>query len=810
MIPPEDSSAIEEDNQPAEQTLHNGEYVIQRLVTRGETGTIYLARHTSLSTALTLKQIPADQPLPENVSAELDYILHGGDVSRRANPAYAQDSTFPRSGGKYTDLFLREALFLARLQHPALPTLYDYFSENGYWYLVMDTISGQSLQQYLQQSSPLSPLEALGYAMQLCDVLDYLHSQQPPVIFCMLRPETIMLLPDKSLMLFNFSGARYFKESHPLEQAQELFAADKHITAYMAPELFVPQGPLDVRADLYSLGRLLQEMIIGHDRAAHTDEQPQEQVPTISTMLNGLLKLATREEVAERFQSAHVFFLALERAYRAEERLHYREQLYNLSLRPTTTQYNNGENKAGPPGVATAVSEQNAGAETEFTTCVPDLEQRRLTRESLQRQRLEQQEQELLEGHFASMDESLQRRSSTTLSQLSLHALQAPQPRPKRLTGHILHRVIQICFVLALLTFMFLSSLLIYTRILQPAQKHTELPTVSNPDQDTSAPTRSTTLSNTWLRLPALPQAQADNAAVYVEEQTHAYVYTNGAYHKPDHPSYDRTLYRYDITTRHWETVPLAHFPGIVNNAAAVDEQNRIFFTSGYSSDTYNVPSLLYMYQTTNTQLTKIVPPTTVTIGFASSMFADKQGHLYLTEGFSKAGDSSARAGTGWYRYDSATDHWQRLADLPVGLGYTLLAGDEEGHLLLFGGSEDAGQQLQTNHIYRYDIAHDLWSQSPTSMPVAISAASGCTVMPGKLLLVGGYDKARQKGTNTTWLIDTQTFQTQVLVPFTAGGSVLGASACDGQGRAYVTQGADDPHLPTPEFWQLRLIETSG
>ncbi|GER87338.1 hypothetical protein KDW_15000 [Dictyobacter vulcani] len=203
------------------------------------------------------------------------------------------------------------------------------------------------------------------------------------------------------------------------------------------------------------------------------------------------------------------------------------------------------------------------------------------------------------------------------------------------------------------------------------------------------------------------------------------------------------------------------------------------------------------------------MPPPTISLGFAGSLFADKQGHLYLTQGFMQAGNPNTSAGTGWYRYDIATEHWQRLADLPVGLGYTVLVGDTQGHLLIFGGSEDAGQQKQTNHIYRYDIASNLWSQAPTSMPVAVSAASGCTVIPGKVLLVGGYDSTRQQGKDSTWLIDTQTLQAQPLVPFTAGGSVLGASTCDGQGRAYVIRGADDPHVPTRDFWQLRLTEQS-
>ena len=137
-------------------TLCNDEYYIHRVIGHGGMGKVYLAAHTELTVPVALKQIYADQPLPESVADELDALLQG---ERPSIEVPLQD--VESSGGEHTDRFLREALFLARLHHPALPSLYDYFFEDGYWYMVMDYIPGPTLTMYLRQHGPLPPLEAI-------------------------------------------------------------------------------------------------------------------------------------------------------------------------------------------------------------------------------------------------------------------------------------------------------------------------------------------------------------------------------------------------------------------------------------------------------------------------------------------------------------------------------------------------------------------------------------------------------------------------------------------------------------------------
>jgi serine/threonine protein kinase len=783
MIPSENQAATESDHL-VKRTLHDGDYRIKCLLEPYEinpTYKVYLAIHTVLSIPLLLKQIPADQPLPENVIAELNYILHGGDTMRRSANINAHQVAFPSSGGSQTDHFSHEALLLAHLQHPALPTLFDYFAEEGYWYLVSNYIPGTTLRNHLLYNGSLSIFETLGYALQLCDVLDYLHRQQPAIIFCALRPETIMILPDHSIMLIDFEKAYYSNDSTTPTKDPD------HMTSYEHSELQEP----GIHTDLYSLGLLLYEMLGGDmPETLHTEDLPA--LPTLSKILNGIIRLATQVDIHESFQSAHILFLALERAYRVEERRAYQHSLYE-SAEPE---------QPYPVHVSNLVEDDL----TEVVPVVLDLDQRKLARESLQQIRLLRLEQEQFEQQLVSVDESLQRRSSISLSQLSLHSFEEhPSQETKKTLKPRPHHLIRMSFALALVLSIVMASLLIYTRLMQPPAEQVHIDSTPTPQIVTTTDQ----YSSHWLKLPTLLSPGADNAAVYAKIHGRGYIYMNGGYRGSSHPFYDYNLYRYDIAAAHWEIVIHNHFPSMVNNAATVDEDQKLFFTAGYASESYSVSSLLYSYQPEKNQLKKIVPPPQIHSGFAGSLLADHKGHLYLTQGFIQAGDPHIHAGIGWYRYDIATDHWQRLANIPRGLGYAALADDGQNHILLLGGSEDAGQTQPTATIYRYDIAHDSWSQDPASMPQAISGASSCVIASGQLALIGGFDKTHQRGLNTAWLFDLRTLKSQALASLSAGGSVLGASACDTQGNAYVVRGADNPLVPTRDFWKLSIMSDS-
>lgn len=829
------------------QTLCNDEYYIQRVIGHGGMGKVYLASHSELAVPLAIKQTRADAPLPESVIAELDYILQGGDLSKR--PASLALLEFPNSGGEHTDRFLREALFLARLRHPALPMLYDYFLENGYWYLVMDYIPGLTLTDYLRRQGSLPALEALNYAMQLCDVFDYLHKQSPPIIFRDLKPANILLTPNGTLMMVDFGIARYFKPG------QSNDTTDFGSPGYASPEQYQTEGQTDARSDLFSLGVLLHEMVSGERPKAPgaltgvvgaMRDTARQVNPAVSSALSGLITLATRTEPMYRFQSAHTFYLALERAYMLEESRTYQQRaLLEQALQPDglmervdtieTVSLANDEVLRGTPEDADSheavapIIPSGQGEQAQGYSL--DNAQRRVIRETLQQMRRERLEEEELEAQLASVDEALVQRFSVPLSQVrqasrptredGAKAVKGIQSESsistnsfpsasgisfnRRISG--VSRVIRTSFVVVLIIFLVLASLLVYQHLprqrvntTQGQRTHTAPPALTSvPSQGVIGST-----GGMWQQLPSFDSPEADNAAVYVHVQGRDYIYVNGGYRGAEKsPHYDHHLYRYDIAAAQWQTLTGAQFPGMVNNAVAVDASGRIFYIVGYSSDTYNVASLLYMYQPSSATLQKIVPPSNVQLGYGGSMLADTSGHLYMTQGFLKSGNVAAT--TGWYRYDITTGQWHALAPLPAGLGYVILAPDADGSILLIGGAHDSGQQQQSSAIYRYDVTANTWVQASVNAPTALSGAASALVQPGKLVIVGGYDVAHKKGMAQVWLVDLHSLRWTPLALLPVGGSVMGAAASDGNGHVYLERGASDPSRPTADFWQLTV-----
>ena len=105
--------------------------------------------------------------------------------------------------------------------------------------------------------------------------------------------------------------------------------------------------------------------------------------------------------------------------------------------------------------------------------------------------------------------------------------------------------------------------------------------------------------------------------------------------------------------------------------------------------------------------------------------------------------------------------------------------------------------------IYRYDIANDSWSQDPVSMPQAISGASSCTIAPNQFVLIGGYDKTRNKGLDTAWLFDCTHYNHNNWHLSPRWKLFWVASVCDKQGHAMWYVGRNNPVHHTRDFWKL-------
>ena len=772
-------------------SLQEGTYQVEAVIGHGGMGEVFLAFHRALDVPVALKQGRADRPLPESVIIELDNLLHQKQTTPRTPVQSALAEDFPLSGGIHTDRFLREALLLARMSHPAIPTLYDYFLEGGYWYLVMEYLPGPTLANYIGQYAPLPPLEALNYTMQLCDVLDYLHQQAPPIVFRDLKPSNVILSPEGRLMLVDFGIARYFKEGQIND------TTDFGSPGYASPEQFEGSGQTDGRSDLYSLGVMLHEMISGQrpGRAgtrADKLESPRQINPALSLALSGLITVSTRAEAMYRFQTAHAFYMALERTRVIEEH----RAFTRLALLA-------GADEHGGQFQSTAQAQVGPARPTFHSKgyVTASRMQRAYTRDNLYKARRERLEQEALAIQLASIDESLKQRIATPIVPTPLASERAfatsRASRPRRLLPVLL---VVLLLLSGILTSFFATHY--YGTHRPPAITSGTKRIVSA----TLAPSPEVATQMNWQFLPSLPSPEADNTASFVSVQGKGYIYISGGFRGTGaHPLYSRGLYRYDIAAAQWESAASAGFPAMGNNAAAVNENSSIFFTGGYAFDSGKITQALYMYSPATGILQKILPPVQAFIGFGTAMFADQMGHLYITEGFSTPGDPHAQAGTGWYRYDIRTGTWQILTPMPTGLGYVTLAPDGQRGILLIGGAKDEGQRQPSSRIYRYDISRNTWTLEPASAPQAISGAASCLDGQNRLVILGGFDAAHNSAHATAWLVTLNTLNWTALPALPGGGSQLGAAACDDAGHVFLERGGNNSGQPTADFLELML-----
>ncbi len=158
-----------------------------------------------------------------------------------------------------TDRFEQEGKLLANLMHRNLPRIYDYFTDRGRSYLVMDFIEGETLEDYLtKKGGKLPTLETLDIGIKLCSVLDYLHSHQPPIIFRDLKPANIMIATNGIVYLIDFGIARFFKQG----QSKDTIALGS--PGYAAPEQYQKQQTTP-RVDIYGLGAIMHQLLSGDD-----------------------------------------------------------------------------------------------------------------------------------------------------------------------------------------------------------------------------------------------------------------------------------------------------------------------------------------------------------------------------------------------------------------------------------------------------------------------------------------------------------------------------------------------------------------
>ena len=199
-------------------------------------------------------------------------------------------------------LFDQEADRLKSLSHTNIPRFRDRFDENGRAYLVLEYIPGQPLDKILlKRGGPIKEEEALTWALQLCDVLDYLHGRRPPIIYRDLKPANIMITDDGTVKMIDFGIARTYKAGKPKDT---LFMGTE---AYAPPEQFGKEQT-DARADIYALGATMYHLLTNQypPFARLPDDPTPVHVlnPRASRKMSDVVLRAMQKERSQRYQSA--------------------------------------------------------------------------------------------------------------------------------------------------------------------------------------------------------------------------------------------------------------------------------------------------------------------------------------------------------------------------------------------------------------------------------------------------------------------------------------------------------------------------
>ncbi len=202
--------------------------------------------------------------------------------------------------------FRHEANLLVQLNHPYLPNVSDFFEETGKAYLVMEFVEGTTLEKKQEQAGgPLYESLVMGWALQLCTVLHYLHTRPQPIIFRDMKPSNVMVTNEGEIKLIDFGIARVFKAS-----------ATKDTTLLgsvgYAPLEQYGRGQSDARSDIYALGATLYDLLTKETPADAPTRRvnpqafmtPRQLDPAISPATEAIVLKAMEDNPQDRYQSA--------------------------------------------------------------------------------------------------------------------------------------------------------------------------------------------------------------------------------------------------------------------------------------------------------------------------------------------------------------------------------------------------------------------------------------------------------------------------------------------------------------------------
>ena len=264
---------------PQNGRLINGRYQLVRLLKKGEMGEVYTAKDVLLRDFVIIKKTRAEE------ARILSGLCHPGIV-------------------RYLDAFPEaEAFGTVSSGHKAGTALNSVF-------LVEEYVPGETLTAYVEKNGPISEEETIGIGLQICEILNYLHSLDPPLIYRDLKPDNLMLQPDGKVKLIDFGIAREYVKWE--DQDTNHFGT----RGYAAPEQYGESlAQSDARSDLYGLGMVLAYLLTGVDPARIAAEEEGKEMlrNAASQALLQLILKCTETEPLKRYQSAEILAYELKK-----------------------------------------------------------------------------------------------------------------------------------------------------------------------------------------------------------------------------------------------------------------------------------------------------------------------------------------------------------------------------------------------------------------------------------------------------------------------------------------------------------------
>ena len=252
-------------------------------------------------------------------------------INEKANKTWAVKEV--RKDGRMDFNIVRQGLLaeidtLKRLSHPNLPSIVDLIEDETSFIIVMDYIEGRSLDKVIAEAGAQDEALVVEWAKQLCDVLGYLHSQKPPIIYRDMKPANVMLKPNGSIMVIDFGTAKNYE----IEYGETTGIGT---VGYAAPEQYIGSGlgRTDARTDIYCLGITLYYLLTNIDPCKNliSDKSVRAINPALSHGLDAIIKKCTEFQPSDRYQSCAELMYDLEN-YNALEPLHKKKQKKKLSL----------------------------------------------------------------------------------------------------------------------------------------------------------------------------------------------------------------------------------------------------------------------------------------------------------------------------------------------------------------------------------------------------------------------------------------------------------------------------------------------